>query len=269
MSGNMKTTRFLIGLLTVSFALSVCPIANAQSDAPTVRLDDGSTIKLNTEPKPFKSPLRTGDDDGDWFMEETTPKRPKPVKGVKFPDSQVNSLGVPITPDGRIIPLKNDGMPIMQQGSNLQITNEYVMQPGFYPGMPQWNTPYMGGLNPYFSPGMMPGVLPLNYGNGSLNFNMNLSGFALGTGGIGGLFAPYTYGTNTFSGTQFNIGPDGQPVVSPWMGPNYSILNNGFIPSYNQVIPSYGGYGMGGMGVPGTNSIGVPGMNGGIRPGIR
>lgn len=256
----MKTSQFLSRLLAVTFVLSSCPLVNAQSDAPTIKLDDGSTIKLNTEPKPFKSGLRTGDDDSGWFMEETTPKKPKPAKGVRFPDSQVNSLGVPITPDGRIIPLKSDGPPIMQQGSNLQITNEYVMQPGFYPGMPQWNTPYMGGLNPYFSPGMMPGVLPLNYGNGSLNFNMGLSGFSLGTGGIGGLMMPYTYGSNTFSGTQFNIGPDGQPVVSPWMGPNYSILNNGFTPSYNQVIPRYGGSGMNGFGVPGGSGIARPGM---------
>jgi len=254
MSGSMKKAQFLCGCLAASFVLACASSVYAQDDAPTVKLDDGSTIKLNTEPKPFKSPLRTSDDNGDWFMEETTPKPKKAPKAVRFPDSQVNSLGVPITPDGRIIPLKNDGMPIMQQGSNLQITNEYVMQPGYYPGVPQWNTPYMGGLNPYFTPG----VLPLNYGNGSLNLNIGMSGFSLGTGGIGGLLTPYTYGSNTFSGTQFGIGPNGQTVVSPWMGPNYSILNNGFTPSYNQVIPRYGGSG-----------AGIPGMNGGGgRPGF-
>jgi len=230
-------TKFQSGLLALSFIFATSASVRAQSDVPTVKLDDGSTIKLNTEPKPFKSPLRTGDDDGDWFMEETTPKKTKAPKAVRFPDSQVNNLGVPITPDGRIVPLKSDGGPIMQQGSNLQITNEYIMQPGFYPGIPQWNTPYMGGLNPYFTPG----VVPYNYGNGSLNFNIGASGFSLGTGGIGGLMMPYTYGSNTFSGTQFGIGPNGEQVVSPWMGPNYSILNNGFTPSYNQVIPRYGG----------------------------
>lgn len=237
----MKTTEFLSIILGTTLSLAIGTSARADNEVPTVKLDDGTTIKLNTEPAPFKSPLRTSDDDGNWFMEETTPKKPKAPKGARVPLGQPSDVGVPMTPDGRIIPLKTNGMPIMQQGSNLEITNEYVIQPGFYPGMPQgfypgipqWNTPYMGGLNPYFSPG----VVPYNYGNGNLNFNVQARGFSLGTGGFGGMMMPYTSGSNTFSGTQFGIGPNGQTVVSPWMGPNYSIINNGFIGAPNQLVP--------------------------------
>ena len=207
------------------------------------------------EPPPFKSPFKTIDGgDDDWFMEETTPKKPKQVNPAKIPNGLPNNVGVPMTEDGRIIPLKDDGSPVMQQGSQLEVTNEYVYQPGaYYPGISQWNTPYMGGLNPYYAPGMVP--YGYGYNPGGININLGRAGGI----SLGGAAYPYTQGYNTSTYRSF-----GMPNSSVIINPNAGFINPGFVPGYG--VPGYG-YGVPGMYTPGIN-IGVPGVGGIGVPGV-
>jgi hypothetical protein len=239
----MKTTKFFSKfILVATAALIASPPLLAQENPPS-----------------FKSPFKTVDgDDDDWFMEETTQKKSKQFSPVKIPDSQANSLGVPMTEDGRIIPLKNDGTPVMTPGSTIQVTNDYVYQPGaYYPGMPQFNTPYMGGLNPYYAPG----VVPYGYNRGGLNIGLGRAGnISIGGGGLLNP-NPYTYGTNTST-----ITPLFGSQLSPYSGTQF--INQ---PYGGYGVPGYGGYGVpgyGGYGVPGYGGYGVPGYGGIQVPGV-
>jgi hypothetical protein len=225
---NMQTKL----LLAVTAALIALPPVYAQSDPP-----------------PFKSPLKTLDgDDDDWFMEETTPKQPK--RQPKITPGQAANVGVPLTDDGRIVPLKSD-TPVMTQGSQLEISNEYVVQPGaYYPGFAQ---PYMGGVNPYFAPGVVPYGAP-----GGININLGRAG-GISLGG-GYPMYPTTYGYNTSTYTPLNGMPNSSVIINPAVP-----LNNGFIGTPG-LVPNYG-YGVPGMYAPGMN-MGVPGMGGIGLPGI-
>jgi hypothetical protein len=179
-----------------------------------------------------------GDDD-EWFMEETTPKDKQPAKPVKIPDNQAANLGVPMTEDGRIIPMKDDNTPVMPQQSQIQVTNEYVIQPGaYYPGMPQMNMPY-GGVAPYYAPGVMPYRPGINIGLGRAG-NINIGG--------NGYANPYGYG---YPGYGTGIG--GYPYG----------YGTGYAPGYMGGIGGIGGFNrMNGIGFPG---MGVPNM---INPGF-
>ncbi len=241
----MKTTKLIPKILLAAIAVSISlPPVLAQENPP-----------------PFKSPFKSSDGDDDWFMEETTQKKPKQVRPVKIPDSQANNLGVPMTEDGRIIPLKDDGTPIMTPGSTIQVTNDYLYQPGaYYPGIPQFNTPYMGGLNPYMTPGMVPYG---GYNPGGVNINLGRAG-GISIGGGGGFLNPYpyTYGTNTST-----ITPLFGSQLSPYSGAQFINQPYGYAPG--MAVPNYGGGGMivPGYGVPGMGGIGLPGMGGIGRPG--
>lgn len=232
----MKTPRLFSNILiAATAAMIVLPPVYAQSDPP-----------------PFKSPLKTIDgDEDDWFMEETTPKQPK--RPAKITPGQAANVGVPLTEDGRIVPLKNDSAPVMTQGSHLEISNEYVIQPGgYYPGLAQ---PYVGGINPYFTPGMVPYG---GYSPGGININLGRAG-GINLGG-GYPMYPTTYGYNRSTITPLYGMPNSSVMINPMVP-----LNNGFIgaPGF---VPGYG-YGNAGMYNPGMN-IGVPGVGGIGLPGI-
>lgn len=184
-----------------------------------------------------------GDDD-EWFMEETTPKDKQPKKPVNIPDGAATNLGVPMTEDGRIIPtlkndnpsVMNDNSMVMPQQSQLQVTNEYIIQPGaYYPGMPQMNVPY-GGINPYYAPGVMPYRPGINIGLGKAG-NINIGG--------GGYYNnPYGYGYPGY-GTGYGTYPYG--------------YGTGYAPGYMGNIGGIGG--IGGLGgINRMNGIGFPGM---------
>src|SRR5882672_482432 len=102
----MNTKIFANILLAATALLIAVPPALAQENPP-----------------PFKH-LKMNDDDDDWFMEETTKKPPKQSQ-TKMPNGLPNNVGVPMTEDGRIIPLKDDGTPVMTPGSTIEVTNEY------------------------------------------------------------------------------------------------------------------------------------------------
>lgn len=204
-----------------------------------------------------------GDDD-EWFMEETTPKDKKPVRPAHIPDSQANNLGVPMTEDGRIIPLKNDNTPIMGQGSQMEVTNEYIYQPGgYYPGMPQMNLPF-GGVSPYYSPG----VMPYGYRPG-LNINLGRAG-GINIGGNG--YNPYGYGGygngfGTGYGTGFGgLGGMGAGFVSPYTPYGGVPMAPGFVPGYGSGLGGYGLPGVGGIGLPGAGGVNIPTFG---LPGLR
>jgi len=185
-----------------------------------------------------------GDDD-EWFMEETGDKSNKPASPAKIPDTQAQNLNVPMTEDGRIIPLKNDNTPIMPQQSQLQVTNEYVIQPGaYYPGMPQMNMPYGGIATPYYAPGVMPYRPGINIGLGRAG-NINI-------GGAG--YNPYGYGYPGYGNYGYGAVPYA-PLGSPF-------FNRG-------VAPGIGGFGgMGGFGGYGVPGVGMPGMGVPAIPGV-
>lgn len=244
-----KTTTFAKILLASSALLLSCPFALAQSDddsqppaPPPAKLGrDLPPAKLNTEPAPFKSPLKTIDGgDDDWFMEETTPKKPK-----KLTPAQAANVGVPLTPDGRIIPLKDeDGTGVMMPQANIEVTNQYVM--------PGYGVPYMGGINPYYAPGMV----PYGYNTGGISIGLGRAG----TLNLGGGGYPYGYGGYGYPG-----------YVNPGFG--YPAVNgmpyNPAFPSPYMGMPGFNGTGIGNMGSFG-GPINVPAGVGGIGlPGIR
>lgn len=160
--------------------------------------------------------------DGNTFMEETVQpvfKKPKPKTVTQ---EQINDLGVPVTPDGRIVPLKSDDGPVMGRGSQLEVTSESIYTPGaYYPGIPGWN-PY-GSFNPYWAPPMVPGtILPNGYSPygypGGANLNINIGGGAglnFSTGG--NYYNPYAYGASPY------LSQWGSPYLapSPYGGRNY------------------------------------------------
>lgn len=242
----MKTTKFFSKfILVATAALIASPPLFAQENPP-----------------PFKSPLRTADDDDDWFMEETTKKQPKQPKTTQFQNGLPNNVGVPMTEDGRIIPLKDDGSPVITPGSSITVTNEYAYQPGaYYPGIPQYNVPYMGGLNPYYAPGMV----PYGYNPGGINIGLGRAGgISIGGGGLLNPM-PYTYGTNTST-----ITPLFGSQLSPYSGTQF--INQ---PYGGYGVPGYGGYGVPGYGMPGYGGggiyrpgIGLPGTGGISIPGV-
>lgn len=197
--------------------------------------------------------------DGNLFMEESAPpvfKKPTPKPVTQ---QQINDLGVPVTPDGRIVPLKSDDGPVMGRGSNLEVTTESIYTPGaYYPGIPGWQ-PY-SGFSPYWAPPLVPGtIMPYGYspyGNpGGANLNINIgrgAGLNFSTGG-GNYYNPYSYGSYQ------NLTQWGSPFLapSPYMGtsPYFGGYGNGYGKGY--------GYSNGfGRGLPGINLPGVSGQPG-------
>lgn len=102
--------------------------------------------------------------DGSLFMEEVEGNQKKPSKKQTSPEKQIDfsSLGVPVDPKGRIIPLIQPGAgPVMRNFSRLEL--EYTPPavyvpyyfgnyPSYYPYSPYYGYPGYAGYPGYYNP---------------------------------------------------------------------------------------------------------------------
>ena len=155
-------------------------------------------------------------EDGGIFMEEVDSKRPDQQGSKTAPKVEmkrapsVSELGVPVTTSGRIVPLIQQGSPVMQMGSHLQMYREpgvtavpwwsgaaglpgtVPYSPGFgvpcagagyYPGLSSPYGAYSGLSNPYPYPYGYPGLVsPYSYGGGYYRGMVNPYNYGYGYG---------------------------------------------------------------------------------------
>ncbi len=220
-------------------------------------------------------------EDGSMFMEEVdTPK--KKTKQAPAPQVDFGSLGVPVDPKGRIVPLiEPEAGPVLQNSSRMEIdySPRTILVPGAYSPAPLYGTPGVNSAfaNPY-APGFSPyGFRPYGaygpgaYGPGAYGpYGPGAYGpGAFGRpGAYGGLYnslfpfgGPGVYGATGGLGLGLGLGGYGGPGGLGYGGPGYygglGFANPGFYAPGAFGAPRmfgvpYGGYGVPAAGMPGS-----------------
>ncbi len=126
--------------------------------SPHVLADPSVTTAVTTEKQNSSASETIKSSDGSDFMEEVPSPVKKPERPrVKLP-TDFSSLGVPVDPNGHIVPLINKEVgPVMPFYSRTEQTFEPVFQNGYpqygFPGFPYGYNPYgmpYGGFAPRF-----------------------------------------------------------------------------------------------------------------------
>jgi hypothetical protein len=180
------------------------------------------------------------DQSGDTFMEEIPAQNSPPPQTYKrkiVPD--FSSIGVPVDPNGNIVPIKNtEAGPLLPFYSQFQQTVEPLYQPfffqplpgmGYYPygGMPN----YGGNWYPYGSYGFRTGS----------TFGFGLNGAALRFGSSARPYVPEPYAPLPSAPLQYAPLPYAQGryafgPASPWFAP--PVMMPGTMPGPSPAAPS-------------------------------
>lgn len=207
-------------LVALTLACTTCMIpVCAQQE-----IKDKNGNSFMSEEVPGGQQIKT--EGGGLFMEEV-PQKTKPKKAAPKPEIDFGSLGVPVDPKGRIVPLIQPGSgPVLQNSSRLEV--EYT-PPTIY-------VPYSN----YYRPGPMPYLSPLPYPN---------YGYGYGSPYANPYYRPYRpyspqspfstvspFGTPPIGGNPFNYGPYPYSVPFPYGG----IPNPFYAPTYSN-LPQYSG----------------------------
>ncbi len=224
-------------LITNMVAFAVATSINAASAAPPEQANDGGQALF--------------DDKGGLFMEEVDAPKPKPKP--KLIPIDLSRVGVSVSPNGNIIPTKEDPTapwagtgvrPFINQTTQTTelIPQSYFYNQGPYPGTGYFTPGYYPGLSGGVNRGYTPGYNPyFNAGYGG--------GYGAGYGGYNpGFYLNFNRGLN-----------GGYPGYNPQVYGGVPGFGFGGYPGYGGGYPGFNGYG----GYPGYSGFGgYPGYNG-------